>query len=106
MTKLEHKLLDVIGMYPTYMRTPYLSQNNSTLQALSRLSYKVINTDIDTQDWRYNTPELVGEAFDIFKAAFDQDGSIVLLHDVHANTVRNLVPLIINAIKASGRRGM
>ncbi|KAM0545825.1 hypothetical protein ACHAPJ_011152 [Fusarium lateritium] len=106
MVKLEDDLINIIGKYPTYMRPPYFSYNNSTLRVLGQLGYHVIDADIDTFDWQHNTPETFDNALTLFKQGLSNGGSITLMHDVHQNTVENLVPSVIDAVLESGKRAV
>ncbi|KAF4979734.1 hypothetical protein FZEAL_4091 [Fusarium zealandicum] len=106
MTRLEDNFIEIIGQYPVYMRPPYFSFNNPTLRVLGQLGYKVIHADIDTLDWQNNTPETTNLSLELFEAGLQNGGSIALMHDVHQNTVENLVPLIINSILGSNLRAV
>ncbi|KAM5345264.1 hypothetical protein ACJ41O_011126 [Fusarium nematophilum] len=106
MTRLEDDLVSIIGKYATYMRPPYFSFNNSTLRVLGELGYHVIHADIDTFDWQHNTPETVNNALELFETGLQNGGSITLMHDVHRNTVENLVPLVIDVVRQSGKRAV
>jgi len=100
MTQLEDALVDIIGEYATYMRPPYLSTNPTVLSTLADLGYHVISTDIDTLD--YNLQAEIAAAAANFEAGLDAGGSISLAHDVHENTVQQLIPLMIEAVNARG----
>ena len=97
MTQLETALLSIIGVFPTYMRIPYFSYNDAVLSTLGGLGYHIIQCDIDTLDWssEANAPST-------FQAGLDAGGTITLAHDPLEQTVDNLVPYMINAIKAKG----
>ncbi|KAI8662464.1 NodB-like proteiny domain-containing protein [Fusarium sp. Ph1] len=106
MTKLEDEFIKILGKFPIYMRPPYLSHNSQTLKVLGELGYHVIDTDIDTLDWQHNAPHAVGQSLDLFSTRMWNGGSIVLMHDIHRNTVMNLVPLIIKRLLQSGKRAV
>jgi peptidoglycan/xylan/chitin deacetylase (PgdA/CDA1 family) len=97
MTQLETAMLSIIGVFPTYMRIPYFSYNDAVLSTLGGLGYHIIQCDIDTLDWssEANAPST-------FQAGLDAGGTITLAHDPLEQTVDNLVPYMINAIKAKG----
>lgn len=105
MTQLEDALRDILGKFPTYMRPPYFSYNDATLQTLGGLGYKVIHADIDTLDWENNNPDAIGNSIANFENGVDGGGSISLAHDVHETTVTYLVPAMIEAVQARGLRG-
>ncbi|KAF5025720.1 hypothetical protein F66182_2187 [Fusarium sp. NRRL 66182] len=106
MTRLEDDLINIIGRYSTYMRPPYFSYNNETLRVLAELGYHVIDADIDTNDWQHNTPETFQTAVNLFQQGIDNGGSIALMHDVHQNTVQNVVPAVIDIVLQSGKRSV
>lgn len=106
MTQLETALLSIIGKFPTYMRPPYFSYNSATLSTLSGLGYRVIQANIDTLDWQYNTAATTGQSATIFRNGVNGGGTISLAHDVHQTTANNLVPAMISHIQSRGLRGM
>lgn len=105
MTQLENALLSIIGRFPTYMRPPYFAYNDQTLQTLGSLGYKVIHSDIDTQDWQNNTPDTVSNSISIYANGLDSGGSISLAHDVHQTSATQLVAGMIQAIQQRGLNG-
>ncbi|KAF5975710.1 polysaccharide deacetylase family [Fusarium coicis] len=103
MTRLEAEFLKIVGKWPTYMRPPYFSYNANTLSVMKTLGYHVINADVDSLDWEYNTPAETNTALNLFKKGITNGGSIALFHDVHENTVRNLIPKVLDAVQRSTR---
>src|SRR5690348_12045946 len=99
MTQLESALVDIVGSFPTYMRPPYFSTNDAVLQTMADLGYHVIQADIDTQDWANDSPDAIQTSVELFNQDLDAGGSIVLAHDVHAETANTLVPAMIAAIQ-------
>jgi len=97
MTQVETALLSIIGKYPQYMRPPYYSYNAAVLSTLGGLGYKIITSDIDTLDWSNESA-----APGVFQGGLDNGATITLAHDPLEQTVDNLVPYIINAVKAKG----
>src|SRR5690606_34583371 len=55
MVDLEAAFTKLIGRIPTYMRPPYLSCDAGCQNIMTRLGYHIIDTDLDTKDWDYNT---------------------------------------------------
>ncbi|SPO07576.1 related to deacetylase [Cephalotrichum gorgonifer] len=106
MTQLESTLLNIIGKFPTYMRPPYFSYSQATLNTLGGLGYKVVNADIDTKDYENNTPGTIGVAIANFENGLNAGGSISLAHDVHQTTATHLVPAIVSAIQSRGLRAV
>ncbi|KAM0343743.1 hypothetical protein ACHAPU_008168 [Fusarium lateritium] len=105
MSLLGNEISSLIGKYPVYMRPPYFSFNDHTLQVLGQLGYKVIIADIDTNDWRYSSGG-VEPSLAAFNSGLNNGGSIVLMHDVHQNTVDNILPLVIRETLRNGKRAV
>ncbi|KAK7427159.1 hypothetical protein QQZ08_006272 [Neonectria magnoliae] len=104
----EMALRNIFGWIPTYMRPPYLECSaGSGCQALmSELGYHVINTNLDTKDWEYDTPALIQMAKDRYSAGLSDVSSsnkyVVLAHDVHEQTVTNLTAYMITTAQDRG----
>jgi peptidoglycan/xylan/chitin deacetylase (PgdA/CDA1 family) len=105
MSLLDNEISLIIGKSPVYMRPPYFSFTDQTLRVLGQLGYKVIIADIDTNDWQFSSGG-VEAPLDAYYTGLNNGGSIVLMHDVHQNTVENILPLIIKATLESGRRAV
>ena len=106
MTQLEDALLGILGYFPQYMRPPYFSYNDAVLSTLGGLGYHVIQADIDTLDWQYNSPSTIGTSATIYQNGLNAGGTISLSHDPLPDTVHTLVQQMINDIKAKGVSGM
>lgn len=109
MNQLESALLGIIGRYPTYMRPPYLSCGDTCINTLSSLGYHIITTNLDTQDWQFNTASTNFQSQDIFTNALSTTSAasgrwIVLSHEVHQTTVNTLVGFMIDQARARGYR--
>jgi peptidoglycan/xylan/chitin deacetylase (PgdA/CDA1 family) len=104
MTRLETDLLNILGVWATYMRPPYLSTTQSTLSTLGGLGYYVIGVDLDTVDWNYQNN--IGQALTNFRNGLNAGGRNVLIHDVHRNTVQQLLPQMITEIRNRGLRAV
>lgn len=104
MTQLEAALLNILGEFPQYMRPPYFSYNDATLQTLGSLGYHVIQCDIDTLDWQNDTPDTVGASYAIYENGLNAGGTISLMHDVHQTTVETLVPQVLSLLAQRGLR--
>jgi peptidoglycan/xylan/chitin deacetylase (PgdA/CDA1 family) len=88
------------------MRPPAGSYDDTTLEVLGQLSYKIILWDIDSNDWRYSAlPGLAAEQ-QHYKDVIEKDnkskphGHIALHHDVYQKTTEQLVPWVISYIKS------
>jgi len=101
MDTLNNALYGIIGKRPTYVRPPYFDCNANCLAALS--GYHVIHSNLDTNDWQgNNAASLAAVDGAIGAASPSSKGFISLLHDVHANTVNNLVDAIITKFQNAG----
>jgi len=87
-------IFSITGAAPDIVRLPY---DASSPRVLSLIDRPVIWWDIDTLDWKATS---VGEVVDsaVRRA---RSGSIVLMHDIHANTV-SAVRGIIDGLRARG----
>ncbi|MCC6735203.1 MAG: polysaccharide deacetylase family protein [Bauldia sp.] len=84
----------IIGREPDIVRLPY---DAGSPRVLSLIDRPVIFWDIDTLDWKAGS---VGEIVDsAVRRAWS--GSIVLMHDIHANTV-SAVRGVIDGLRARG----
>ncbi|KAM0542280.1 hypothetical protein ACHAPJ_012888 [Fusarium lateritium] len=106
MSLLSNEFSNILGKYPVYMRPPYFSFSDRTLRVLGQLGFKVIIADIDTNDWLHQTIGDVEPSLEAYKDGLNNGGSIVLMHDVHINTVENILPQIIQATRQSGRKAV
>lgn len=108
MYKTEQALANILGVFPTYMRPPYLAFDSASQADMADLGYHVISTNLDTKDYANNTPELIGNSqrtFDDFTASDPGSASyIVLNHDVHRETVYTLAEYEIRRLQSRGYR--
>lgn len=105
MTQLEDALLAILGYFPFYMRAPYLGYNPTMLSTLGVLKYVVVDSDINPQDWLYNTPDTTTTAQAQFLSQLNQGAGLrglTELHDVQATTESDLVPYIISLLQSRG----
>ncbi len=106
MNLLESALIQILGYYPTYMRSPYFSTNGLVLQTMGELGYHVVHADIDTLDWANNSEGGIQTSVQRFRDGLNAGGSIALAHDVHQWTANVLVQAMIDEIRNRGLRGM
>ncbi|KAI5797885.1 hypothetical protein DFH27DRAFT_483360 [Peziza echinospora] len=106
MKQLEVALYNILGKYPTYMRPPYLSCGATCNVALADLGYHVAMTNLDTQDWQYDTVDTYWNSQNIFKQAVTPVGNqgkwLVLAHDVHQMTAENIGRYMIKKSREIG----
>jgi len=91
--KNEMALRNVMGKFPTYLRPPYGICGPSCLSVMDTFGYHVVNYDMNTNDWRYTTPETQQTAKDIVKGFLDSTtvpDYLSLFHEIHWQTVFNL----------------
>jgi peptidoglycan/xylan/chitin deacetylase (PgdA/CDA1 family) len=100
MTKLETAYMNILGYYPTYMRPPYLSTNALAITTLTSLGYKIIQCDIDTQDWAQDPIGGVQNSINWYEGNQTAGGTISLNHDPYQPTEDTFLPTIIAYLKA------
>jgi len=106
---LEQALINVLGVYPSYLRPPYATCDFSCLTDVEAMGYRVVNFDVDTKDYLNNTPDTVRNSMNTFKAALDdpaRNSLLVLAHDVHQETALTLVPYMLEEIRRKGYRAV
>ncbi|WP_082310612.1 polysaccharide deacetylase family protein [Nonomuraea sp. SBT364] len=84
------------GVTPKIVRPPY-GALNATVRAQTRRP--MVLWDVDTEDWRLHDTAVVA------RRAIRQvrPGSVVLFHDIHAETVR-AIPRVLRCLSARGYR--
>ncbi|PSK60533.1 Chitin deacetylase [Elsinoe australis] len=97
---------NILGVVPTYFRPPYLECDGQCESRLGNLGYHTISVDLDTNDWRYTTPESNGEAQRIFNDYINARpaNALVLAHDIHATTVQILSERMLITARDAGYR--
>lgn len=85
----------ITGIRPVLARPPYGSVNDDVKKASKLDGFYIINWSVDTLDWKLRNSERV------YNAVMDQakDGAIILLHDLHRETVdamENVIPDLIS----------
>ncbi|KAK7431303.1 hypothetical protein QQZ08_002074 [Neonectria magnoliae] len=99
---------NLFGWFPTYMRPPYLECSSSTgcLDLMEDLGYHVITCNLDTKDYENDSPDLIQTSKDKFSAGLSDSPSdnsyIILAHDVHEQTVKNLTAYMITTTQDRG----
>ncbi|KAI2789459.1 Chitin deacetylase [Penicillium oxalicum] len=95
--KNEGAIRNIIGSFPTYMRPPYSSclPDSGCGQDLDDLGYHIVLYDIDTEDYKNDSPELIELSKGIFDRALksgnpEHTSWLVIGHDIHEQTVHNL----------------
>jgi len=102
MTELETAFLAIIGKFPYYMRPPYFSTNPTVLNTMATLGYHVIQADVDTLDWEYDTPSTIDTSIGIYENGINSGATIDLSHDPLPTTVETLLPAMISFLASKG----
>lgn len=92
---------DATGIDMRLMRPPYGAHNAKVNQICEKLGYKIINWDVDTEDWRNRSAEAMIQTI-MSKAG---DGSIILMHDrLHKgkDTVLETTKAVVPLLRAKG----
>jgi len=77
------------------MRPPYLSTNDLALSTLAGLGYKIIEVDIDTQDWAEGPAGEIDLSIQWYEGNQTAGGTISLNHDPYQPTAEQFIPAII-----------
>ncbi|MCL2401834.1 MAG: polysaccharide deacetylase family protein [Oscillospiraceae bacterium] len=85
----------VTGITWPMFRPPYGSYNDAVKAVAAELGYAIIYWSVDTLDWKHRDPDWV------YKAVMNdvEDGSIVLLHDIHGTTAEAMIRVIPRLIE-------
>ncbi|MCL1998154.1 MAG: polysaccharide deacetylase family protein [Turicibacter sp.] len=87
---------ELVDYQPILARPPFGSTNQVVKDAFAEAGYAVIMWSLDTLDWKYRDSDW------IYNIIMDEvrDGSIILLHDLHAQTavaMERVIPSLIEA---------
>lgn len=108
-------LRNVLGFIPKYMRPPYGSCTRASgcLDYANQLGYHVINWDVDTRDFMFNTPNTIQSSKDIIKTDIppytnspEVDSHLLLSHDTQYQTAYNLTEFMIKHVVDKGFRAI
>ncbi|KAF7717591.1 Chitin deacetylase [Penicillium ucsense] len=109
--KNEAAIRNIIGSFPTYMRPPYSSclPESGCGHHLADLGYHIVLYDIDTEDYKNDSPDLIQRSKDIFDRALESADSkntswLIIGHDIHEQTVHNLTEHMLKVSKDLGYR--
>ncbi|KAF2461186.1 hypothetical protein BDY21DRAFT_383901 [Lineolata rhizophorae] len=105
----EIALVNVLGVFPTYMRPPYSSctAESGCESDMADLGYHVVYFDLDTDDYDNTTPETIQNAKDNFDnsvldSSAAEDDWLVISHDIHEQTAYNLTAYMLETLLAQG----
>lgn len=92
--KTQDACFKITGSEPTLVRPPYGLKNDTVKNALNSYDLTMILWDGDTEDWRYsknaNGAQIICDNIIRDAKAKSGDGNIVLIHDIHENSVAGL----------------
>jgi len=106
MTQLEAAHQALIGKVPTYMRPPFLSTNALVISTLTGMGYKIIEVDIDTQDWAEAPLGQIQLSIQWYEGNQTAGGSLSLNHDPYQPTADTFVPAIISYLAGKGLKSV
>jgi len=106
MTQLETAQISIIGKASTYMRPPYLALGDVATSTLKSLGYRIINVDIDTQDWAEAPAGTIQNSIDWYKGNQTNGGTMSLNHDVYEPTADVFVPAIIEYLASKNLKSV
>lgn len=92
--KTDKAIFDAIGRYPYFVRPPFGAYNDNVRR---KIWAPLVYWSVETKDWSANSSE------DIYKKVVNSasDGDIVLMHDIHINTV-NAADSIFKTLQDEG----
>lgn len=93
-SRTQEACFKVSGIEPTLIRPPYGAKNDNVKNAFRSYGLNMILWDGDTEDWRYSkNPDGAQTVCNNIVAdakAKSGDGNIVLIHDIHENSIAGL----------------
>jgi peptidoglycan/xylan/chitin deacetylase (PgdA/CDA1 family) len=107
LVSLDNAIRNIIGVRPVYVRPPYGAVNDQVLTALGSWGYRAAWINLDLEDWKYlDQPD---SSIALLNSALDNttpstSSFIGLLHDVHRETVEQMVERVIQSIQSRGYR--
>ncbi|MGI6751308.1 MAG: polysaccharide deacetylase family protein [Anaerovoracaceae bacterium] len=96
---VENRVYEITGRRMALMRPPYGFHNDSVLEDIGNMGYRIIKWSVDTKDWRDGDIDrvLINTMPNI------RNGSIILMHDTLAKSATNKVlPEIIQTLSYHG----
>jgi peptidoglycan/xylan/chitin deacetylase (PgdA/CDA1 family) len=100
LSKLDDLVEDITGVRPKYFRAPQGHCDSDCISYIEELGYKIIQWDSDTNDWDYKEvgreqrTEMAKE-FLTKEWKEERENYLILMHDVHVHTVKEIVPWVI-----------
>jgi len=89
----------ITGSSPPIYRPPFGATNERVIEISAELGYGIVKWTLDPLDWRDRDPEIIYNR--VMTAV--EDGSVIVLHDIHATTAA-AVELIVPSLTEMGFR--
>lgn len=109
MVKNEQAISNILGMYPSYMRPPYLqcSSDSGCQRDMGQLGYHIIGWSTDSTDWLHEGDlDAMIDATDAAIDATDVSGNMLLIqHDSIRYSAIELTKHILSRISEKGWHG-
>ncbi|KAG0243227.1 hypothetical protein B0O80DRAFT_385066 [Mortierella sp. GBAus27b] len=111
MTDTSDLLWQHAGVRVAYMRPPEGACEKTCLDTMDSMKYVVSHWNVDTNDWRHKSEAVPSAVTNSLKEPLDlivakgnpaTDSFILLQHEIHAFSVRNLTRPLMKAIKDKG----
>lgn len=96
LARTDEQILSIVGRRPSIVRAPYGSVSTRIIALTDR---PFIGWDVDTEDYLHFSRARIAHR----AVSLAQNGSIVLMHDIHRATIA-AVPEIIDGLRARGFR--
>ena len=83
-----------VGHSPSIMRPPFGRTSPHVRSVAEGMGYSLINWTLDTLDWRYRDADRI---YNVIMSEV-QDGSVILMHDIHGTTaaaMERVIPSLI-----------
>jgi peptidoglycan/xylan/chitin deacetylase (PgdA/CDA1 family) len=87
------------GEATPFFRPPLGARNAKIDQLATELGMRTVLWNIDSRDWADPVPESIADK--VIQGVRHHDGGVVLLHDIHRQTVE-AVPLILDQLQTLG----
>lgn len=94
--RTERAIEKATGVTPTVLRPPYGARSKKVDAIARKLGYAEVLWSVDTRDWANHDPKKI-----VASAGKARRGAIILMHDIHPETV-DAVPRVITKLRKKG----
>jgi peptidoglycan/xylan/chitin deacetylase (PgdA/CDA1 family) len=102
MQQIEDAFMNILNVYPAYMRPPYLEVGGVSLEVLTEMEYYVVTEDVDSLDWENLTPQTIPISLNTYETEIGAGGTLSLTHDPLNNTANWLIGQIVTYLNSKG----